>query len=165
MTGGFIVEWTTQSMMVRMLLMLPELFIVFYVWKHQHYNSNILSLSFSGRSLVVDMWDTSLRGLSGRLLSIRQYSYSEHCLSFFYKLYGLNTGGSEHLFPSLIKPYFSSSDMWAEGPTAYADQLIQTVHFIIIHLFHLHFPRRAQCKTAVCWRLRRASVDAQRCPW
>uniref|UniRef100_A0A9J7XLE9 MAM domain-containing protein n=1 Tax=Cyprinus carpio carpio TaxID=630221 RepID=A0A9J7XLE9_CYPCA len=45
-----------------------------------------------GRSLVVDMWDTSLRGLSGRLLSVRQYSNSEHCLSFFYKLYGPNTG-------------------------------------------------------------------------
>lgn len=79
---------------------------VYYVWKHPHSNTNFflfLSLSFSGRSLVVDMWDPSLRGLSGRLLSIRQYSNSEHCLSFFYKLYGPNTGESIHLIPSFFK--------------------------------------------------------------
>lgn len=49
-----------------------------------------------GRSLVVDMWDVSLLGLSGRLLSVRQNVINtEHCLSFFYKLYGPNIGGFE----------------------------------------------------------------------
>ncbi|XP_051533001.1 apical endosomal glycoprotein [Myxocyprinus asiaticus] len=46
-----------------------------------------------GRSLVVNMWDPLLRGLSGRLLSVRQESTNtEHCLTFFYKLYGPDTG-------------------------------------------------------------------------
>ncbi|XP_035245998.1 apical endosomal glycoprotein isoform X1 [Anguilla anguilla] len=46
-----------------------------------------------GRSLVVDMWNSSLRGLSGRLLSFPQLStQGESCLSFFYKLYGPQTG-------------------------------------------------------------------------
>ncbi|XP_033831819.1 apical endosomal glycoprotein isoform X2 [Periophthalmus magnuspinnatus] len=46
-----------------------------------------------GRSLVVDMWDPSLRGAFGRLLSYpRPSSTTGTCLSFFYKLYGPNTG-------------------------------------------------------------------------
>ncbi|XP_066502340.1 apical endosomal glycoprotein [Hoplias malabaricus] len=46
----------------------------------------------SGRSMVVDMWNTTLRGLSGRLISYSQNSLTEHCLLFFYKLYGPQTG-------------------------------------------------------------------------
>ncbi|XP_059214592.1 apical endosomal glycoprotein [Centropristis striata] len=46
-----------------------------------------------GRSLVVDMWSPSLRGAFGRLLSFPQSpGRSDRCLSFFYKLYGPNTG-------------------------------------------------------------------------
>ncbi|XP_051959862.1 apical endosomal glycoprotein [Xyrauchen texanus] len=46
-----------------------------------------------GSSLVVNMWDPLLRGLSGRLLSVKQESFNtEHCLTFFYKLYGPDTG-------------------------------------------------------------------------
>ncbi|KAJ8395895.1 hypothetical protein AAFF_G00027780 [Aldrovandia affinis] len=46
-----------------------------------------------GRSLVVDMWRPSLRGLSGRLLSFPHLpTQSEHCLSFWFKLYGPQTG-------------------------------------------------------------------------
>ncbi|XP_031133327.1 apical endosomal glycoprotein isoform X1 [Sander lucioperca] len=46
-----------------------------------------------GRSLVVDMWSPSLRGAFGRLVSFTQLpSSTDHCLSFFYKLYGPNTG-------------------------------------------------------------------------
>ncbi|XP_072310635.1 apical endosomal glycoprotein isoform X2 [Eucyclogobius newberryi] len=46
-----------------------------------------------GRSLVVDMWSSSLRGAFGRLLSYTQpSSASNMCLSFFYQLYGPNTG-------------------------------------------------------------------------
>uniref|UniRef100_H3CHH6 MAM domain-containing protein n=1 Tax=Tetraodon nigroviridis TaxID=99883 RepID=H3CHH6_TETNG len=46
-----------------------------------------------GRSLTVDVWSPSLRGLSGRLISYSQPPRSaESCLSFFYKLYGPNTG-------------------------------------------------------------------------
>nr|XP_020474330.1 apical endosomal glycoprotein isoform X2 [Monopterus albus] len=46
-----------------------------------------------GTSLVVDMWSPSLRGLFGRLVSFPQSpTPTDYCLSFFYKLYGLNTG-------------------------------------------------------------------------
>lgn len=46
-----------------------------------------------GRSLAVDVWSPSLRGLSGRLISYSQSPHSaEYCLSFFYKLYGPNAG-------------------------------------------------------------------------
>ncbi|XP_041825093.1 apical endosomal glycoprotein [Melanotaenia boesemani] len=46
-----------------------------------------------GRSLSVDMWNPSLRGAYGRLISFPlSPSNTEHCLSFFYKLYGPNTG-------------------------------------------------------------------------
>uniref|UniRef100_G3Q234 MAM domain-containing protein n=1 Tax=Gasterosteus aculeatus aculeatus TaxID=481459 RepID=G3Q234_GASAC len=46
-----------------------------------------------GSSLVVDMWSPSLRGAFGRLVSYSQLPVaSDHCLSFFYKLYGPNAG-------------------------------------------------------------------------
>lgn len=46
-----------------------------------------------GSSLVVDLWSPSLRGAFGRLLSFTVTpSVSDMCLSFFYKLYGPNTG-------------------------------------------------------------------------
>ena len=46
-----------------------------------------------GRSLTVDVWSPSLRGLSGRLISNLQPPRSTgSCLSFFYKLYGPNAG-------------------------------------------------------------------------
>ncbi|KAE8284847.1 Apical endosomal glycoprotein MAM domain-containing protein 4 Precursor [Larimichthys crocea] len=44
-------------------------------------------------SLAVDMWNPSLRGVFGRLISSTQSAGpTGHCLSFFYKLYGPNTG-------------------------------------------------------------------------
>ncbi|KAM3600027.1 uncharacterized protein V6R79_015952 [Siganus canaliculatus] len=46
-----------------------------------------------GRSLVVDMWSPSLRGAAGRLISFTQLpSSGESCLTFYYKIYGPNTG-------------------------------------------------------------------------
>lgn len=46
-----------------------------------------------GKSLAVDLWDPSLRGAFGRLVSTTQRPGStDYCLSFFYKLYGPNTG-------------------------------------------------------------------------
>ncbi|KAJ0057766.1 hypothetical protein NL108_017681, partial [Boleophthalmus pectinirostris] len=46
-----------------------------------------------GRSLVVDLWEPSLRGAYGRLLTYPQpASTTGGCFSFFYKLYGPNTG-------------------------------------------------------------------------
>ncbi|KAF0031182.1 hypothetical protein F2P81_015737 [Scophthalmus maximus] len=46
-----------------------------------------------GKSLVVDMWSPSLRGLFGRLVSFTQSpGPTDYCLSFFYKLYGPNAG-------------------------------------------------------------------------
>lgn len=82
-------EWITPSMMVRMLL-IDFKRIIEPVFKF------IIVTSVSGKSMVVDMWDVSLRGLSGRLLSVRQNAINtEYCLSFFYKLYGPNTGGFE----------------------------------------------------------------------
>ncbi|XP_077593402.1 apical endosomal glycoprotein [Stigmatopora nigra] len=46
-----------------------------------------------GKSLVVDMWSSSLRGAFGRLLSSPLLpGLTGHCLTFFYKIYGPNTG-------------------------------------------------------------------------
>ncbi|KAM6902305.1 apical endosomal glycoprotein [Xenentodon cancila] len=46
-----------------------------------------------GTSLAVDMWSPSLRGAFGRLISFPQApGLTDYCLSFFYKLYGPNTG-------------------------------------------------------------------------
>lgn len=47
-----------------------------------------------GSSMVVEMWDPSLRGLSGRLLSFPQPATTQrYCLAFYYKVYGPYTGG------------------------------------------------------------------------
>ncbi|CAL8384845.1 unnamed protein product [Gadus morhua 'NCC'] len=47
----------------------------------------------TGKSLVVDLWDPSLRGGSGRLLSFPQQAFpTDRCLAFYYKLYGSQTG-------------------------------------------------------------------------
>ncbi|XP_077354338.1 apical endosomal glycoprotein isoform X1 [Festucalex cinctus] len=46
-----------------------------------------------GKSLVVEMWSSSLRGVFGRLLSLPLVADdSGHCLTFFYKIYGTNAG-------------------------------------------------------------------------
>ncbi|XP_057674321.1 apical endosomal glycoprotein [Corythoichthys intestinalis] len=46
-----------------------------------------------GKSLVVDMWNSSLRGAVGRLLSSPLLpGHTGLCLTFFYKIYGPNTG-------------------------------------------------------------------------
>ncbi|XP_062868168.1 apical endosomal glycoprotein [Trichomycterus rosablanca] len=83
-----------------------------------------------GKSLVVDMWSTKLRGLSGRLISLRQYTRDEHCLSFHYKLYGPDTGalnvkllhtdGSEEL---LWTRSGAHGNMWHEGHCPVPHQL------------------------------------------
>ncbi|KAF7696752.1 hypothetical protein HF521_005170 [Silurus meridionalis] len=75
-----------------------------------------------GKSLAVNMWNSTLRGLSGRLLSLSQNSLDEHCLSFFYKLYGPQTGalnvkllfkdGSEQL---LWTRFGAHGNVWQEG--------------------------------------------------
>ncbi|KAF4077069.1 hypothetical protein AMELA_G00203870 [Ameiurus melas] len=85
----------------------------------------------TGRSLVVDMWDTTLQGLSGRLLSLRQNSMDAHCLSFFYKLYGPQTGalnvkllfsdGSEQL---LWTRFGAHGNVWQEGHCRVPQQII-----------------------------------------
>ncbi|KAK2872509.1 hypothetical protein Q8A67_022406 [Cirrhinus molitorella] len=80
-----------------------------YDWRLQ---SGMDHTVHDGRSLVVDMWDTLLRGLSGRLLSVRQNSNSEHCLSFFYKLYGPNTGA---LSVKLLHPDGSEELLWTRS--------------------------------------------------
>ncbi|KAK3524127.1 hypothetical protein QTP70_018036, partial [Hemibagrus guttatus] len=84
-----------------------------------------------GRSLVVDMWSDKLRGLSCRLLSLRQNSMDEHCLLFFYKLYGPQTGalnvkmifkdGSEQL---LWTRFGSHGNFWQKGLCPVPQQII-----------------------------------------
>ncbi|MEQ2207981.1 hypothetical protein XENOCAPTIV_022275, partial [Xenoophorus captivus] len=55
-----------------------------------------------GSSLVVDMWNPSLRGAFGRLVSYPQPpTPTERCLTFFYKLYGPNAG--DQTWSSLVK--------------------------------------------------------------
>ncbi|XP_067106662.1 apical endosomal glycoprotein [Osmerus mordax] len=84
-----------------------------------------------GKSLVVDMWSPSLRGLSGRLVSFPQPRNSqEHCLYFYYRLYGPDTGelnvklhdayGYEVLLWSRGGPH---GNMWHEGHCPVAQQL------------------------------------------
>ncbi|XP_053504858.1 apical endosomal glycoprotein [Ictalurus furcatus] len=85
----------------------------------------------TGRSLVVNMWDTTLQGLSGRLLSFPQNSMDAHCLSFFYKLYGPQTGalnvkllfsdGSEQL---LWTRFGAHGNVWQEGHCQVPQQII-----------------------------------------
>ncbi|XP_037121973.1 apical endosomal glycoprotein [Syngnathus acus] len=46
-----------------------------------------------GKSLVVDMWSSSLHGVFGRLLSLPLLpGHTGLCLTFFYKIYGPNNG-------------------------------------------------------------------------
>uniref|UniRef100_UPI003AAC9054 apical endosomal glycoprotein n=1 Tax=Centroberyx gerrardi TaxID=166262 RepID=UPI003AAC9054 len=82
-----------------------------------------------GKSLVVDMWSPSLRGANGRLLSFPQLAITtDQCLSFFYKLYGPETGalnvklldssGYESLLWTRSRAH---GNMWHEGhcPVSY----------------------------------------------
>ncbi|XP_076836501.1 apical endosomal glycoprotein [Brachyhypopomus gauderio] len=98
----------------------------------------------SGRSLVVNMWDTALRGLSGRLLSFHQNSPAQHCLTFFYKLYGPQTGvlnvkvlyvdGSEVL---LWTRGGAHGNLWHEGHCPVPPQL--TIYQLVFEAVRLGF--------------------------
>lgn len=58
----------------------------------QLHNDNNVCVS-PGTSLTVDMWSWSLRGQTGRLLSFTQAPHPDQsCLSFYYKIYGHDTG-------------------------------------------------------------------------
>ncbi|XP_053334693.1 apical endosomal glycoprotein [Clarias gariepinus] len=84
----------------------------------------------SGRSMAVNMWNPTLRGLSGRLLSLPQKSLDAHCLSFFYRLHGPQTGalnvkllfkdGSEQL---LWTRFGAHGNVWHEGHCPVPQQL------------------------------------------
>ncbi|KAK2827613.1 hypothetical protein Q7C36_018539 [Tachysurus vachellii] len=99
-----------------------------YDWSVQNGGDHTIGV---GKSLVVDMWNTKLRGLSGRLLSLRQNSMDAHCLLFFYKLYGPQTGalnvkmlfkdGSEQL---LWTRFGSHGNVWHEGQCPVPQQII-----------------------------------------
>eukprot|EP00063_Salmo_salar_P009287 XP_013984122.1 PREDICTED: apical endosomal glycoprotein isoform X2 [Salmo salar] len=66
-----------------------------------------------GKSLAVDVWNPLLRGVSGRLLSYRQPGTSgHHCLSFYYKLYGPETGA---LRVKLRDAYGGVSLLWSRS--------------------------------------------------
>nr|XP_055035973.1 apical endosomal glycoprotein [Misgurnus anguillicaudatus] len=86
---------------------------------------------YDGRSLVVDMWNSTLRGLYGRLLSVRQEAVkTEHCLSFFYKLYGPDTGdlAVKLLFPDGTEDLLwmrsgAHGNVWHEGHCIVPPQL------------------------------------------
>ncbi|KPP61333.1 hypothetical protein Z043_120582 [Scleropages formosus] len=86
----------------------------------------------TGNCLTVDMWIHSLRGLSGRLLSLPQLpTAKEFCMSFYYKLYGPQTGalsvkvlhsdGSESL---LWTASGAHSNNWHRGLCSVPQQLI-----------------------------------------
>lgn len=64
-----------------------------YLWCFQTHFNFPPFCRFPGTSLTVNMWNPSLRGVFGRLFSYPQApSTTEYCLTFFYKLYGPNTG-------------------------------------------------------------------------
>ncbi|XP_072518488.1 apical endosomal glycoprotein [Salminus brasiliensis] len=98
-----------------------------YDWSVKDGNDHTIG---NGRSLVVDMWSTTLRGLSGRLLSLRQNSVTEHCLLFFYKLYGPQTGalsvkirhadGAEEVLWTRVGAH---GNIWQEGHCPVPQQL------------------------------------------
>ncbi|TSK72085.1 Glutamine synthetase [Bagarius yarrelli] len=99
-----------------------------YDWSVQNGLDHTIGI---GKSLVVNMGDTKLRGLSGRLLSLWQNSKDAHCLSFFYKLYGPQTGtlnvkmlfkdGSEQLLWTRLGTH---GNLWQEGHCLVPQQLI-----------------------------------------
>ncbi|XP_062268278.1 apical endosomal glycoprotein [Platichthys flesus] len=84
-----------------------------------------------GKSLVVDMWNPSLRGLFGRLVSFTQTpGQTEYCLSFYYKLYGPNTGGlnvkllDDHGYETILWTRSGAhGNMWHEGQCPVPHQL------------------------------------------
>ncbi|KAK2888523.1 apical endosomal glycoprotein [Channa argus] len=66
-----------------------------------------------GKSLVVDMWSPTLRGMFGRLVSFPQSTVApNYCLSFFYKLYGPNTG---ILNVKLLDNYGYATVLWTRS--------------------------------------------------
>ncbi|XP_036973964.1 apical endosomal glycoprotein isoform X1 [Acanthopagrus latus] len=66
-----------------------------------------------GSSLAVDMWSPSLRGAFGRLISFTQMpASSDQCLSFYYKIYGPNTGA---LNVKLLSKDGSESVLWTRS--------------------------------------------------
>uniref|UniRef100_UPI0037E80A4D apical endosomal glycoprotein n=1 Tax=Semicossyphus pulcher TaxID=241346 RepID=UPI0037E80A4D len=66
-----------------------------------------------GRSLAVDMWSPSLHGAFGRLISFTQLrGPTGYCLSFFYKLYGPNTGA---LNVKVLDDYGYESILWTRS--------------------------------------------------
>ncbi|KAM3874405.1 apical endosomal glycoprotein [Diretmus argenteus] len=84
-----------------------------------------------GNSLVVDMWDPSLRGSVGRFLSYPQLPITtDNCLSFFYKLYGPDTGAlnvklqASLGFETLLWTRSGAhGNMWHEGHCSVPHQL------------------------------------------
>jgi len=53
------------------------------------------------------MWSPSLRGAFGRLISFPlSAGQSDRCLTFYYKLYGPNTG--DHMLTSVVKNVVAS---------------------------------------------------------
>ncbi|XP_022532230.2 apical endosomal glycoprotein [Astyanax mexicanus] len=100
-----------------------------YDWTVQNGNDHTIGI---GRSLAVDMWNSTLRGLSGRLLSLPQFTVTEHCLYFFYKLYGPQTGalsvkikhedGAEELLWTRVGAH---GNIWQEGHCSVRSQLTE----------------------------------------
>ncbi|KAI4877721.1 hypothetical protein NFI96_021978, partial [Prochilodus magdalenae] len=101
-----------------------------YDWSIENESDHTIGSGMRWRSLVVDMWSTTLRGLSGRFLSHRQTSLTEHCLLFFYKLYGpqigalsvkvLHSDGSEQLLWTRMGAH---GNFWHEGHCPVPSQL------------------------------------------
>ncbi|XP_034048992.1 apical endosomal glycoprotein [Thalassophryne amazonica] len=85
----------------------------------------------NGRSLALDMWSPSLHGAFGRLLSLTQPPIStKHCLSFFYKIYGTNTGvlnvklfTDDNYETVLWTSSGAQGNMWHEGHCSVPQQL------------------------------------------
>uniref|UniRef100_A0A667Y0Y2 MAM domain-containing protein n=1 Tax=Myripristis murdjan TaxID=586833 RepID=A0A667Y0Y2_9TELE len=126
-----------------------------------------------GKSLAVDMWSL-LRGASGRLLSYTQLPTStEQCLSFYYKLYGPDTGTlnvkliDSHGVESLLWTRRGAhGNVWHQGLCPVSSQL--TSFQLVFEAVHSGFDGRVAIDDVAfiprqCTVPRMCSFEGQRC--
>ncbi|KAM4634124.1 apical endosomal glycoprotein [Polymixia lowei] len=127
-----------------------------------------------GKSLVVDFWSPSLRGVSGRLLSYPQKPMAtDYCLTFFYKLYGPDTGElnvkllADNGFETLLWTRSGAhGNMWHEGHCPVPHQLIDFQ--LMFEAVHSGFDGRVAIDDVAftprpCAVAKMCSFEGQRC--
>uniref|UniRef100_A0A3Q3L3T1 MAM domain containing 4 n=1 Tax=Mastacembelus armatus TaxID=205130 RepID=A0A3Q3L3T1_9TELE len=127
-----------------------------------------------GKSLVVNLWSPSLRGLFGRFVSYPQVpGPTDYCLTFFYKLYGPNTGtlnvkllGSNRFETLLWTRSGDHGNMWHEAQCPVPHQL--TKYQLMFEAIRSGFDGRMAIDDVAfvarpCNAPRKCSFEGQRC--